>query len=74
MAGGGQQNEWTQVWFDDLSLGFSGGTADTRYRASLNHMDNQGVIKNNGFQRWQAPQTAQSRPRSRGPLMAPPPL
>lgn len=26
-GGGGGQNEWTQVWYDDLSLGFSGGTA-----------------------------------------------
>ncbi len=36
------------------NLTFSGGTADTRYRASLNYMDNQGVIKNNGFERLQA--------------------
>jgi VCBS repeat-containing protein len=26
-GGGGGQNEWTQVWFDDISFGFSGGTA-----------------------------------------------
>ncbi len=36
------------------NLAFSGGTADTRYRASLNYMDNRGVIKGNGFQRIQA--------------------
>lgn len=36
------------------NLTFSGGTIDTRYRASLNYMDNRGVIKGNGFQRLQA--------------------
>jgi len=35
------------------NLTFGGGTADTRYRASLNYMDQQGVVVGNGFQRVQ---------------------
>ena len=35
------------------NLTFSGGTSDTRYRASLNYMDQQGVITGSGFQRLQ---------------------
>jgi len=32
---------------------FSGGTADTRYRASLNYMNQEGVVIGNGFERLQ---------------------
>jgi TonB-dependent starch-binding outer membrane protein SusC len=35
------------------NLSFAGGSADTRYRASLNYMNQQGVVLNNGFQRLQ---------------------
>lgn len=34
-------------------ISFSGGNAETKYRASINYMDNQGVVNNNGFQRYQ---------------------
>ncbi|MBA3341608.1 MAG: SusC/RagA family TonB-linked outer membrane protein [Gemmatimonadaceae bacterium] len=36
------------------NLAFSGGTAGTQYRASLNHMNQQGVVIDNGFKRYQA--------------------
>ena len=35
------------------NLSFSGGSADTRYRASLNYLNQEGVVLNNGFQRLQ---------------------
>jgi iron complex outermembrane receptor protein len=35
------------------NLSFTGGNAATRYRASLNYMDQQGVVINNGFRRVQ---------------------
>lgn len=35
------------------NLSFAGGSADTRYRASLNYMNQEGVVLNNGFQRVQ---------------------
>ena len=35
------------------NLAFSGGGADTRYRASLNYMDQQGVVVSNGLERLQ---------------------
>jgi iron complex outermembrane receptor protein len=35
------------------NLAFSGGREDTRYRASLNYMDQQGVVIENGIQRLQ---------------------
>ena len=38
------------------NLSFAGGAADTRYRASLNYMNQQGVVLNNGFQRLQGRQ------------------
>jgi iron complex outermembrane receptor protein len=34
-------------------LAFSGGGGTTRYRASLNYMDNEGVTLDNGFRRYQ---------------------
>lgn len=36
------------------NLSFSGGSANTQYRASLNHMNQQGVVISNGFKRYQA--------------------
>lgn len=36
------------------NLSFSGGSANTRYRASLNHMNQQGVALSSGFKRYQA--------------------
>jgi TonB-dependent starch-binding outer membrane protein SusC len=35
------------------NLSFAGGSAETRYRASLNYMNQEGVVINNGFQRLQ---------------------
>ncbi len=35
------------------NLTFTGGTSATRFRASLNYMDNEGVVRSNGFQRIQ---------------------
>ncbi len=35
------------------NLSFSGGSSDTRYRASLNYLNQQGVVLNNGFKRVQ---------------------
>ncbi len=35
------------------NLSFSGGGENTRYRASVNYMDQQGVVLDNGFQRLQ---------------------
>jgi iron complex outermembrane receptor protein len=36
------------------NVAFSGGSANTRYRASINHMNQQGVVLANGFRRYQA--------------------
>jgi TonB-linked SusC/RagA family outer membrane protein len=36
------------------NLSFTGGAANTQYRASLNFMDQQGVVLANGFKRYQA--------------------
>lgn len=36
------------------NLSFAGGSANTQYRASLNHLNQQGVILDNGFKRYQA--------------------
>jgi iron complex outermembrane receptor protein len=35
------------------NLSWAGGTADTRYRASLNYMNQQGVVLSSGFERFQ---------------------
>jgi TonB-linked SusC/RagA family outer membrane protein len=35
------------------NVAFSGGTASTQYRASLNYFDQNGVVINNGLQRYQ---------------------
>ena len=35
------------------NVSFSGGTEDTRYRASLNFMNEEGVVRSSGFQRVQ---------------------
>ena len=35
------------------NVAFSGGGADTRYRASLNYMNQQGVVLSSGFERYQ---------------------
>src|SRR5688572_1747669 len=36
------------------NLSFSGGSPTTQYRASVNHMNQQGVVIENGFKRYQA--------------------
>jgi iron complex outermembrane receptor protein len=36
------------------NLSFSGGSSSTQYRASINHMNQQGVVIDNGFKRYQA--------------------
>jgi iron complex outermembrane receptor protein len=36
------------------NLSFSGGTQNTTYRASMNYMNQQGVVISNGFKRYQA--------------------
>jgi iron complex outermembrane receptor protein len=36
------------------NLSFAGGSSNTQYRASLNHMNQQGVVISNGFKRYQA--------------------
>jgi TonB-dependent starch-binding outer membrane protein SusC len=36
------------------NLSFSGGSPTTQYRASVNHMNQQGVVIDNGFKRYQA--------------------
>jgi iron complex outermembrane receptor protein len=35
------------------NLAFSGGTESTQYRASLNYMDQEGVVRSSAFERWQ---------------------
>jgi iron complex outermembrane receptor protein len=35
-------------------IAFTGGSEDTRYRASLNYMNQQGVVQQNGLERFQA--------------------
>ncbi len=48
------QDELTQTAMtQNHNLTFSGGTADTRYRASLNYMNQDGVVIANGFERLQ---------------------
>ncbi|HET8656753.1 MAG TPA: SusC/RagA family TonB-linked outer membrane protein [Longimicrobiaceae bacterium] len=42
------------------NLAFSGGTGSTVYRASLNYMNQQGVVLNNGFERIQGRLNASS--------------
>jgi iron complex outermembrane receptor protein len=34
-------------------VSFAGGTQATRFRASVNYMDQEGIVQNNGFQRFQ---------------------
>jgi len=60
LAGLGQANT---DWEDALTrsattlnhnLSFSGGSPSTQYRASINHMNQQGVVIDNGFKRYQA--------------------
>ena len=50
-------------WQDELfrtaptinhNLSFSGGSANTQYRASLNYFNQQGIVINNGLRRYQA--------------------
>jgi iron complex outermembrane receptor protein len=36
------------------NLSFAGGAGNTQYRASLNYMDQQGIVLANGFKRYQA--------------------
>ena len=36
------------------NLSFAGGSAATQYRASLNYLDQQGIVINNGMRRYQA--------------------
>lgn len=36
------------------NLSFAGGSATTQYRASLNHLNQKGVVLDNGFKRYQA--------------------
>lgn len=36
------------------NLSFAGGSANTAYRASLNYLDQEGIVINNGFRRYQA--------------------
>jgi TonB-dependent starch-binding outer membrane protein SusC len=43
------------------NLAFSGGTAATQYRASLNYFDQNGVVINNGLQRYQGRINAQTQ-------------
>ncbi|AHG93773.1 TonB-dependent outer membrane protein, SusC/RagA (plasmid) [Gemmatirosa kalamazoonensis] len=43
------------------SLSFSGGSAATQYRASLNYFDQNGVVIDNGLQRYQARLNAQNQ-------------
>ncbi len=48
------QDEITQTALtQNHNLTFSGGTAETRYRASLNYMNQAGVVIANGFERLQ---------------------
>jgi iron complex outermembrane receptor protein len=35
------------------NLSFTGGTQATRFRASINYMDQKGIVRNNGFERFQ---------------------
>lgn len=48
------ERELTQTGItQNHNLSFSGGSAATRYRASLNYMDQEGVVIENGFKRVQ---------------------
>ena len=57
-------------WFDEVTrqsfsqnhnLAFSGGSTNTQYRASLNYFDQNGVVINNGLERYQGRLNAQSQ-------------
>jgi len=56
---GNEDTNWERAIARDGSilnhnLSFAGGSANTTYRASLNHLNQQGVILDNGFKRYQA--------------------
>ncbi len=56
---GTADTDWERAISRDASvinhnLSFAGGSPNTQYRASLNHMNQQGVILSNGFKRYQA--------------------
>jgi TonB-dependent starch-binding outer membrane protein SusC len=59
LDGLGQANtDWQRAMIRDAvthnhNLAFSGGTENTQYRASLNYMNQEGVVINNGFERIQ---------------------
>ncbi len=59
LAGLGQANtDWERAltrtgMTHNHNLAFSGGAENTRYRASLNYMNQEGVVINNGFERVQ---------------------
>src|SRR5687768_17450550 len=59
LGGLGQENtDWERAvtrsaTTSNQNLSFSGGSATTQYRASLNYMDQQGIVLDNGFQRYQ---------------------
>jgi iron complex outermembrane receptor protein len=42
------------AYTQNQNLSFSGGSQNTTYRASLNYMDQEGVVISNGFKRYQA--------------------
>lgn len=60
LAGLGQNNtDWEKAISRSATtvnhnLSFAGGAGTTQYRASLNHQNQQGVILDNGFRRYQA--------------------
>ncbi len=56
---GTENNDWEDAVLrngltHNQTVALSGGSNTTKYRASMNYMDNQGVVENNGFQRFQA--------------------
>ncbi len=51
------QNGMTQ----NHNFSFSGGTRATQYRASLNYLDQEGVVRDNGFERYQGRLNGTSR-------------
>ncbi len=42
----------SESWNHDISI--SGGSAKTKYYASVNYSDNEGALQNSGFNRWNA--------------------
>jgi TonB-linked SusC/RagA family outer membrane protein len=59
----GAQGSASTDWEEELleaaptfnhNLSFSGGSANTQYRASLNYFNQQGIVINNGLRRYQA--------------------